>query len=630
MLRQAAKKAVQVPAGSRGFYALSIDFTEDVAPPKPKGGAPPILSEWAAKRAETEAALKMAATYRDLGDVAGEPYLAPHNPRAYEDLDAPIPNFKKFNLKAGEVPKFFDGVLQARAGAAVAAKDAWWAARRETAEEAVKERTFKPFAPLPAPAWSLGASVPLSTLAAATDKLVAAMEPKRKLAAPNAAAVSAALSSFTKSLGPDGGAALAESVAKSVASAVTVTENGKPVPGFKFMSAAEAEAKLQARRAEIHSRFVKMWAKRVLAAPEQALVPLKERDSLLASKFEDVSDKYNSLVDAVASGPQPYGERLAGCAATDGFFLRRSKAEIGAEFPPSEQDKEAAALATQLADPSVALSKLLGPALMPPGSGGRPKSEETAELTDHLYTPERYMHAEGLKLAARYKAEEDAAEAAAKALYGDDAPVARGPKAPLAALADAAKAAAARVKVLQAEKEAAAGDAYAQYALDAQIKFASDPSNAAFDDVLHPEIVKERFEIEMAELDAAEAALQEAEEEEAWALTLARQARHIHQNLEFDLPQSAYAHMDPILYKKIDWEVTHGHDTLHHEAFQAADCEQGEYVKDQMGLEALSHHLLPLIRYRRAKARAAGRPFVPELTALPAAATPAGGASLAP
>ena len=30
---------------------------------------------------------------------------------------------------------------------------------------------------------------------------------------------------------------------------------------------------------------------------------------------------------------------------------------------------------------------------------------------------------------------------------------------------------------------------------------------------------------------------------------------HPQQNLEFDLPQSAYAHMDPILYKKIDWEV---------------------------------------------------------------------------
>lgn len=37
---------------------------------------------------------------------------------------------------------------------------------------------------------------------------------------------------------------------------------------------------------QIHARFVKMWAKRVLAMPEQALVPLKERDGLLASKFE--------------------------------------------------------------------------------------------------------------------------------------------------------------------------------------------------------------------------------------------------------------------------------------------------------------------------------------------------------
>ncbi len=37
---------------------------------------------------------------------------------------------------------------------------------------------------------------------------------------------------------------------------------------------------------KIHGRFVKLWAKRVLAMPEQALVPLKERDALLASKFE--------------------------------------------------------------------------------------------------------------------------------------------------------------------------------------------------------------------------------------------------------------------------------------------------------------------------------------------------------
>jgi hypothetical protein len=33
-------------------------------------------------------------------------------------------------------------------------------------------------------------------------------------------------------------------------------------------------------------------------------------------------------------------------------------------------------------------------------------------------------------------------------------------------------------------------------------------------------------------------------------------------------------HMDPLLYKKLDWELTHGQDLLHHEAAQAADCEQ--------------------------------------------------------
>jgi hypothetical protein len=29
-------------------------------------------------------------------------------------MDKAIPNFKKFGLKAGEVPKFFDNVLQVR------------------------------------------------------------------------------------------------------------------------------------------------------------------------------------------------------------------------------------------------------------------------------------------------------------------------------------------------------------------------------------------------------------------------------------------------------------------------------------------------------------------------------------
>jgi hypothetical protein len=30
-----------------------------------------------------------------------QPYLKFHNPRTFEDMDKPIPNFKKFDLKAG-------------------------------------------------------------------------------------------------------------------------------------------------------------------------------------------------------------------------------------------------------------------------------------------------------------------------------------------------------------------------------------------------------------------------------------------------------------------------------------------------------------------------------------------------
>lgn len=78
----------------------------------------------------------------------------------------------------------------------------------------------------------------------------------------------------------------------------------------------------------------------------------------------------------------------------------------------------------------------------------------------------------------------------------------------------------------------------------------------------------------MAELDAEEAKLVEAEEEELWILTLQQQARHVAQHIEFDLPQAVMAHMDPLLYKKLDWELTNGQDLLHHEAVQAADCEQ--------------------------------------------------------
>jgi len=37
---------------------------------------------------------------------------------------------------------------------------------------------------------------------------------------------------------------------------------------------------------QVHARWVNLWARRVMASPEQALVPLKERDALLASKHE--------------------------------------------------------------------------------------------------------------------------------------------------------------------------------------------------------------------------------------------------------------------------------------------------------------------------------------------------------
>jgi hypothetical protein len=48
-----------------------------------------------------------------------QPLLKFHNPRTFEDLNNPVPNFRAQNLKPGEVGKFFDNVLQKRAGDAV-------------------------------------------------------------------------------------------------------------------------------------------------------------------------------------------------------------------------------------------------------------------------------------------------------------------------------------------------------------------------------------------------------------------------------------------------------------------------------------------------------------------------------
>lgn len=48
-----------------------------------------------------------------------QPLLKNHNPRTFEDLTAPVPNFRAMALKPGEVGKFFDNVLAKRADDAV-------------------------------------------------------------------------------------------------------------------------------------------------------------------------------------------------------------------------------------------------------------------------------------------------------------------------------------------------------------------------------------------------------------------------------------------------------------------------------------------------------------------------------
>lgn len=603
------------------FSPISVEFSEDVAGgPKGSKTAPNIVGEWKAAKESTEQTMKLMQMYKDLGDFEGQPYLKFHNPRTFEDMDKPIPNFKKFGLKSGEVPKFFDNVLAKRAGEAVSLKGMWWDARRDAAMEGIKEQEFKPFAKLPVPEWQLGKPVELASVTSVADSYFKALEPARKLRTPALPAqVSEQLAQLGKSMGSDG-ADLKAMLEKAVSERSYVESHGKPVPGFSFMSGSEAAAKVADRRKQVHSRWLKLWAKRILATPEQALVPLKERDALLASRHEDVSDKYNSLLDLVSRGPKTYGERLAGVAAMDSFFLRRGKEEVTAMFPVSEQESEAVGLASKLEDKGWALEQLLGPTLSPEGSSNRLKSEEARAITEHMYTPDRYMYAEGMKLVQKYEAEEAELAAKLKELTGGaDGLLAaqRSPATPLQRMSSHAQEVAAQLASLKQQKKEAAGHAYLEYVLDKQLKFVSDPSNTRFEELELPELIKERFDIEMAELDAEEAKLVEAEEEEAWLLTLQQQSRHIGQHIEFDLPQAAYAHMDPILYKKIDWELTHGMDLLHHEAYQAADCEQGEYVKDQMGLENLSHHFLPLLRYRRQKYRAKMGYYPPELTALP-------------
>jgi hypothetical protein len=603
------------------FTPILIEFSEDVSGgAKPSKTAPNIAADWQNSKVATEQTMKMMQMYKDLGDFEGQPYLKFHNPRTFEDMNKPIPNFKKFELKAGEVPKFFDNVLSKRASEAVALKGHWWDARRDAAQEGIKEKQFQPFAKLPVPEWKLGKPVELAALTSVTDAYFKALEPLRKLKTPALPAqVTQQLDTLSRSIG-GGGADLKALLEKAVSERSYVEVNGKPAPQFKFMNAAEAAQVLGNRRTQVHARWVKLWAKRILATPEQALVPLKERDQMLASKHEDVSDKYNTLLDLVGKGSTTYSERMAALPAMDTFFLRRSKEELKALFPVSEKESEAIELASKLEDKAWALEHLLGPTLQPEGASNRLRSEEARALTEHLYTADRYMYAEGMKLVKRYEQEEKELTDKLTKLTGSAdglLTAQRSPLTPLQRIAQHSQEVAGAVTALKAQKAEAKGHPYLEYAIDKQLAFLSNPENINFEEVELPEIIKERFEIEMAELDAEEAKLVEAEEEELWLLTLQQQSKHIQQHIEFDLPQAAYAHMDPILYKKLDWELTHGQDLMHHEVFQAADCEQGEYVKDQMGLEHLSHHLLPLIRYRRQKYRNKIGYYAPELTALP-------------
>lgn len=54
----------------------------------------------------------------------------------------------------------------------------------------------------------------------------------------------------------------------------------------QYVTKTMAARAVAARRAEVHDRYLKTWAKKLIVAPEVAAVPLKEVDAQLASKFE--------------------------------------------------------------------------------------------------------------------------------------------------------------------------------------------------------------------------------------------------------------------------------------------------------------------------------------------------------
>ncbi|GFR50416.1 hypothetical protein Agub_g12633 [Astrephomene gubernaculifera] len=608
MSLRAASRKQELPslllAQARQYVTpLRVEFSEGVATPKNKESSS-LLEEWKGKKEATEGALKLMQAYKDVGDNKSEPLLKFHNPRSFEDMNAAVPNFRAQNLKPGEVGKFFDNVLQKRAGEAVDAKGKWWSQRKSEAEAAAASKDLGSFGTLPVPAWQLGKPLSLEAVNQVADAYLKSLEPARKLSIP------AVPASVKDSLPADA----VEALTKAIADKVTVTENGKPVQGFQFVSKAVAAKVLAARRAEVHERYVKMWAKKVLVSPELAAVPLKDIDGQLASKFELLAPQYADLLQAATSGSKTLAERMSHHPALDSFLLKREKEAIKEDFPVSELEAAGAALAKELeADPSAALERLLGPELQSGPLAGKPLSEVVAAVTAHKYSSDRYMYREGMKLAARYKAEEDALKGELKAVYGEDVDVARyqaQPRTPAQQVVDRLKELEARAAEFKAELEAA-DNAYLRYAAAKKQQVLTDPTNIAFDEVLYPGLVEELMDIELAELKEEEMKVDDAEEEELWMLTLSAQFRHIQKHFGVDLPHSVLAYMDPVLVKKIDWETTNGLEDWD----ITLDDMGAEAAKEQWGMENLSHHFLPLIRYRREKARKQVGRFEAELVA---------------
>lgn len=557
-----------------------------------------------------------------------QPYLKFHNPKTFEDMAKPVPNFRAAGLKAGEVPRFFDNVLQGRAAESVAAKGAWWEARKAAAAEALAPTSGKaspPLPSLPVPDWKYGQPVSTASLQTVTDAYFAALEPKRKLRLPTMPAqVTDSLSSYLRSLGQSEALPeLTTSLLTALADKAVVTEGGAEVKGFKYTSRAQAARLVAGRRQQVHDRWLKLWAKKVLVAPELAVVPLKEVDGQLASRFEHVSPKYADLLHQVSMGTQTFGQRYAAKAYFDNPFTRREVAKVATDdFPPSELEVQGTELAKQLDDPTAALHKLLGPTVDMVGSGSALMSEQVAAATEHRYTPDRYMYREGMAYAARLKAEEAALREELAPAHGPHVDVAKyqvAPRSPVQQMFDRVKEAAAAAGGLAAQKAAAAGDPYTVYALSKREALLADPSNMPLDEVLYPEISQEALELELAELDELEAMIDDAEEEELWSLTLTQQFKHLHAFFQTEMPMSVLQHMDPLFIKKVDWETSHGYVDFD----KTLEDLKSEYMSEMWGLENLSHHFLPLIRYRRHKARQMAGRYEPEMVPIPTKAAAA-------